>query len=203
MLEHLFGSRTRVKLLTLFLRHQDEMLFVREITRRVDTQINAVRRELSNLVRFGLIKEVAVDAGPTEGHKRPGLKRKYYMIDRSFLLLPEISGLVVKAQVLLEQRLDQEIIKMGDVRYLALLGAFLGKNQGPVDVFVVGQVDERAMKKLIQETEKELGFEINFSVMTMEEFHYRKDITDRFLYAILEAPKNIIVDRLSERIQPS
>ncbi len=199
MLEHLFGSRTRVKLLTLFLRHPDEMLFVREITRRVGTQINAVRRELSNLVRFGLIKEVAVDADPNEGPKRPGLKRKYYTVDRSFLLLPEISALVVKAQVLLEQQLDQEILKMGDVRYMALLGAFLGKAQGPVDMFVVGTLDQEAVKKLMSETEKELGFEINFSIMTLEEFNYRKDITDRFLYAILEAPKNVVIDRLSER----
>ncbi len=200
MLEHLFGSRTRVKLLTLFLRHQDEKLFVREITRRVGTQINAVRRELSNLLRLGLIKEVVVEGESDEGHKRPGLKRKYYMVDRSFLLLSEISALVVKAQVLLEQQLDQEILKMGDVRYLALLGAFLGNTQGPVDVFVVGSVDQEEMKALMAETEKELGFEINFSVMTLEEFHYRKDITDRFLYAILESPKNVVVDRLNERV---
>jgi hypothetical protein len=35
--------------------------------------------------------------------------------------------------------------------------------------------------------------------MTTEEFRYRKDITDRFLYAILEAPKNVIVDKMAER----
>ena len=199
MLEHLFGSKTRVKLLTLFLRHPDEKLFVREITRLVGTQINAVRRELSNLVRFGLIREVTAEPETPEEQRRPGLRRKYYTVDKSFLLLPEISGLIVKAQVLLEQQLDQEILKMGDVRYLALLGAFLGKTPGPVDVFVVGDIDQKALQNLMHETEKELGFEINFSVMTVEEFHYRKDITDRFLYAILEAPKNVVVDRLNEK----
>jgi predicted transcriptional regulator len=92
MLEHLFGSKTRVKLLSLFLRHPDEAIFVRELTRRVGTQINAVRRELANLVRFGLIREVVEEGVSEEGVKRPGLKRKYYKVNKSFSLLPEITS---------------------------------------------------------------------------------------------------------------
>ncbi len=201
MLEHLFGSRTRVKLLSLFLRHPDEAIFVRELTRRVGTQINAVRRELANLIAFGLISEVIVQE-PIEGAgRRPGVKRKYYTVNKGFPLLQEISSLIIKAQLLLERRLDQEILKMGDVRYLAFLGVFMGQAKSPVDIFVVGeQIDKRGLQKLVQETERDLGAEVNFSLMTLEEFRYRKDITDRFLYGILEAPKNVVVDRLNERV---
>lgn len=198
MLEHLFGSRTRVKLLSLFLRHQDEPLFVREITRRVGTQINAVRRELSNLVKLGLIIEVTEGDDP-KGKRQPGLKKKYYKINPSFKLLPEISALVMRAQVLLEGRLDQEILRLGDVRYLAFLGVFLGKSKAPVDLFIVGTVDGNRLKALVAASEKSLGYEINFTVMSPEEFRYRKDMTDKFLYAILESPKNVVVDRLNER----
>lgn len=202
MLEHLFGSRTRVKLLSLFLRHPEEAIFVRELTRRVGTQINAVRRELANLVRFGLITEtVAVEESPQEGgKKRPGLKRKYYGVNKEFPLLPEITSLIVKAQILLERRLDKEILQLGDVRFLAFLGIFIGKGSSPVDIFIVGDgIDKKKLEKLVQETEHDLGTEINFSLMTTDDFRYRKDITDRFLYAILEAPKNVLVDRLNER----
>ena len=202
MLEHLFGSKTRVKLLSLFLRHPDEAMFVRELTRRVNTQINAVRRELINLVRFGLITEVIVEGESEDGRKRPGLKRKYYKINRAFPLLPEITSLVVKAQIMLEQELDKHILTLGDVRYLALMGIFLGKPQAPVDLFLVGErVDKQALGKLLHETEQELGLEVRYSLMSLEEFRYRKDITDRFLYAILEAPKNIVIDRLAERVE--
>ncbi len=201
MLEHLFGSQTRAKLLSLFLRHPDEAIFVREITRRIGTQINAVRRELSNLVRLSLIKEIEVDEPEIiKGKKRPGLKRKYYQIDRTFRLLPELTTLVLKAQVLMEQKLDKELAKIGDVRYLAFLGAFLGPAiPGKVDLFIVGQVDARRLRSMVADIEKQLGFEINYSLMTLDEFAYRKDITDRFLYAILEAPKNVAVDRLHEK----
>ncbi len=198
MLEHLFGSRTRVKLLSLFLRQQEEPLFVREITRLVGTQINAVRRELSNLVKLGLIMEV-VEEEEVKGKKQPGLKKKYYKINPSFKLLQEISALIMRAQVLLEGRLDQDILKLGDVRYLAFLGVFLGKEKAPVDLFIVGTVDANKLKALVIASEKTLGYEINFTVMSPDEFRYRKDMTDKFLYAILESPKNVVVDRLNER----
>ncbi len=202
MLEHLFGSKTRVKLLALFLRHPDEAIFVRELTRRVGTQINAVRREIANLVRFGLINEVVEEGVSEDGRKRPGLKRKYYRVNKSFALLPEITGLIVKAQIMLEQQLDQHLLKLGDVRYLAFLGLFLGNQAAPVDVFLVGdRIDKKAIEKLLAQSEADLGVEIRYSLMTLEEFRYRKDITDRFLYAILEAPKNVVVDKLAERIK--
>lgn len=196
MLEQLFGSRTRVKLLSLFLRQQQEPLFVREITREIGTQINAVRRELANLVKFGLINEVVVEEEATDKKKRPGLKRKYYRINKDFPLLREISSLVLKAQLLLEHRLDKEIVALGDIQYLAFMGIFLGGNPSPVDLFIVGNVDKDALANLMHETERDLNCEIRYSVMEPDEFRYRKDMTDKFLYAILEGNKNVVVDKI-------
>ncbi len=200
MLEHLFGSRTRVKLLSLFLRQPEEPIFVREITRRVGTQINAVRRELSNLLKLGLIIETveAEGDGTKAKARQPGLKKKYYKVNPEFRLLKELTTLLLRAQALYEGRLDHEIPKLGDVRYLAFLGVFLGE-KAPVDVFIVGTVNETQLKKLITEAENSLGYEINFTVMSLEDFRYRKDMTDKFLYSILEGRKHVVIDRLAER----
>lgn len=199
MLEHLFGSRTRVKLLSLFLRQPDEAIFVREITRRVGTQINAVRRELSNLLKLGLIVETSEgDDGSEKKSRQPGLKKKFYKVNPEFRLLKELTTLLLRAQALYEGRLDHEIPKLGDVRYLAFLGVFLGEH-APVDVFIVGSVNESQLKKLITEAENSLGYEINFTVMSLEDFRYRKDMTDKFLYSILEGRKHVVIDRLAER----
>lgn len=198
MLEHLFGSRTRVKLLSLFLRQPDEQIFVREITRRVGTQINAVRRELSNLLKLGLIIEVEEKTDGDKKTRTPGLKKKFYKVNPDFRLLKELSALLLRAQALYEGRLDQEIPKLGDVRYLAFLGVFLGE-KSPVDVFIVGTINESQLKKQIAEAEKSLGYEINFTVMSLEDFRYRKDMTDKFLYSILEGRKHVVIDRLAER----
>lgn len=204
MLEQLFGSRTRVKLLSLFLRYPRDPMFVRELTRKIDTQINAVRRELSNLVKLGLIVEIesSEEADPEElGTKKTfGVKRKYYMTNPDFPLLPEMTSLIIKAQLMLEKRLDQDIQEYGDVRYLAFLGMFIGKPRAPVDIFIVADTfDSGRLRAALQDMEHDLGTEINFSVMSPEEFVYRKEMTDKFLYAILEAPKNVVVDKLHNR----
>src|SRR6476469_3467620 len=56
MIEQLFGSKTRVKLLQLFYSNPNRSFYVREITRKIDEQINSVRRELANLLSIGIIK---------------------------------------------------------------------------------------------------------------------------------------------------
>jgi hypothetical protein len=66
-----------------------------------------------------------------------GVKRKYYMTNPNFPLLQELTNVIIKAQLMLEQNLDEQIKKMGDVRYLAFLGIFIGKPRAPVEVFIV------------------------------------------------------------------
>ncbi|MEN9557722.1 MAG: hypothetical protein RL141_91 [Candidatus Parcubacteria bacterium] len=192
MLEHLFGSRTRVKLISLFLHAPEERIFVRELTRRIDTQINAVRRELANLLSFGFIIEADVD---TKDAKRPGLQRKYYQLNATYPLLPEIKALVTKAHLLLEHHIDKDLEQLGEVKYAALMGAFLGQS-APVDLFIVGAINTGTLGKLLAKMETALGQEINYTVMTVQEYTYRKDMMDKFLNRILDAQKNVVVDRL-------
>lgn len=202
MLEHLFGSKTRVKLMTLFLNHPEESYFIRELTRLIGTQINAVRREIDNLAKMGLIiASEAVDEGEAGKVKRPGLKRKYYRANPRFPLLSEIQALMSKSNFLMERHLDKEIASLGNVSYLAFMGSFLGKT-APVDLFVVGTVDMEKLKKLVQRTEHEFGFEVNFTCLSPGEFKYRKDIADRFLTSVLNSPKHTVIDQL-DRISDS
>src|ERR1700709_532175 len=61
MIEQLFGSKTRVKLLQLFYSNPGQSFYVREITRKIDEQINSVRRELSNMMEVGVITSDSAD----------------------------------------------------------------------------------------------------------------------------------------------
>ena len=91
MLEQLFGSRTRTKLMYLFLENPENIFFVREITRAIGERINSVRRELDNLERFGLIKS------KTDNQKR------YYGADKNFVLFNELKTLIDKSKLLAER----------------------------------------------------------------------------------------------------
>jgi hypothetical protein len=195
MIEHLFGSRTRVKLMTLFLQRENEPIFVREVTRLIDTQINAVRRELANLINFGMIIEV--EEIEDQGAKRPGLKRKYYRLNAKFPLLPEVRSLMTKAQLLVEHRIDHVLSTVDTVLYVALMGKFLGEEDSPIDLFIVGSIGNSMLKTVVSAMESSIGKEIGYTVMPLSEYEYRKEIADRFLLNILNAPKSVVIDRMN------
>jgi len=192
MLEHLFGSKTRVRLMTLFLNKPEEAFFIRELTRRIQTQINAVRREIDNLVKLGLLRETE---GPDEEGKRPGLKRKYYSVNPKFPLLNEVQALMNKSRFLMEKRLDKDIAALGSVSYLSFMGVFIGKT-APVDLFIVGALDSDKLKRLVMRAEDEYGYEIKFTCLTPQEFKYRKDLSDRFLLGVLNTQKYVAINTL-------
>lgn len=198
MLEHLFGSKARVKLLRIFLNHPENSYYVRELTRLTKLQINAVRRELDNLQKLGLIVTFKQEK---EGVKikrarRNKQEKKYFQINASHVLFPELKALMLKAQLLLEHDMTSRIAKMGAIKYLALTGIFVGFIGAPTDLFVVGNIKKDRLLKLVRQFELELNYEINFTLMTPSEYKYRKDITDRFLYSILENKKIVVVDNL-------
>ncbi len=199
MLEHLFGSRTRVKLLILFLHHPDDVFFVRELTRRIHTQINAVRREIENLVKIGLIVEgkAAVEEA---GIKRPGLKRKYYTANKDFPLQQEVRSLLTKAYVLSEWKLHEHINKIGTLHYLAFFGVFQGQRNNPVDILIIGEMDPAKLRHIMDKAEADLGFEINYTLMSTQDYIYRRDMGDRFLESILLSPKTVAVDLLKDHV---
>ncbi|MDF1496846.1 MAG: hypothetical protein P1P90_02185 [Patescibacteria group bacterium] len=193
MLEHLFGSKTRVKLLNLFLTKPDEAYFIRELTREIDTQINAVRREIDNLIKVGLIIEA--EDKDDDSAKRPGLKRKYYIVNKGFPLLKEMQSLLGKSHFLMDRKLDKEISALGDITYLAFMGTFLGKT-APVDLFIIGEIaDKDELRRIVQKSETALGFDINYTCLTPAEYSYRQDIADRFLASVLNAEQHVAVDK--------
>jgi len=207
MLEQLFGSKTRVRLLRLFLLNPKEAYFVRELTRRIDAQINAVRNELEHLLEIGIIVEVKgpdgelVDPAPRGRRARPqGQQKKFYMTNTESLLFPELKALFLKARLLLEKDFVQRVAQAGSVNYLALTGFFVGDDANQTDMVVIGRVNKDRLANLIAAFEREIGRELNYTVLTPQEYRYRREVTDRFLYSILESKKIVVIDTLTERV---
>lgn len=185
MLEKLFGSRTRVKLLRLFFLNVENEFFVREITRKVGERINSVRRELKNLEDLDLILPLEKD------------RKKFYHVNAHSVLYHELRALILKTRVSLEKRLIETIEEVGKVRYMVLTGAFTGVKGVPTDMLIVGQVNRPKLDRLIQRFEEDFNAPLNYTVMTSKEFQLRRDITDKFLYDILENKKIIAIDHLN------
>lgn len=186
MLEQLFGSRTRVKVLSLLLNNPLRSYYVREITRKVDEQINSVRRELANLKSIGLVKSRAKKG------------KVFYQANQNSDLyqpLKKIFSRIAK-DLANENKVGEKLKEAGSIQYASLHGYFVQDNSSAIDLFIVGTVDKAKLRPIIKELSQEVGHEINYTVMTSEEFQERRLIFDRFLTEILSSTKIVIVDYL-------
>lgn len=190
MYDTLFGSKTRVKLLSLFLSNPGHAFFVRELTRKIDEQINSVRRELLNLKSIGLV---------TSQEKKG---KTYYEISPRFEYYSELKKMFSKTDKNLseEDRLAVTLRRSGNVQYAALMGGFVGDQTGQVDIFIVGEIDKRKLKPALTELEKELGREPNYCIMSEQEYEDRSMLFDRFLTEIMAGPKKVVIDNI--KVEP-
>ncbi|MEK7094954.1 MAG: winged helix-turn-helix domain-containing protein [Patescibacteria group bacterium] len=191
-IEQLFGSRTRSRLMQIFLKSPDEKFFVRELMRKIDAQLNSVRRELSNLVELGFVVEMDE---PTEGKKAE--RKKYYSVNKNFTLYEELRALFLKAGVLIQQDLVKTLLVDPAIQVLALTGLFVGKADAETDILIIGNPDTRGLQERVKSFEQILGREVNYTVMPADEYLYRRDISDRFLASIFQTDHVVMYDALT------
>lgn len=186
MLEQLFGSKTRLKVLRILYREPGRAFFVRELGRSVGVQINAVRRELELLSEIGLVKES--EQKSVDSSESGATLRKYYQLDRTCIIYEELRALLLKEQIMGEQEFIEDIKeKSGHVLLLVLTGQFMQDQTAPTDLLVVGELKARALAKVIEDYEKAFGFSIRYTTMTEKEFGERRYVMDKFLFSIFEA----------------
>lgn len=196
MLEHLFGSKTRLKILRAFFRDSEKAYYVRELSRLVDSQINAIRRELELLLKADLIKETEPGKEVDKSGQGASL-RKYYSLNTESILYPEFQALLLKAKILGEQKFVEEITKKcGEVKLFLLTGKFTGDERAPSDILLVGKIKEKVVARLINKYEKETGIDILYTLMTEKEFSDRRHVMDKFLYSLFEAKNIKVVDKI-------
>jgi len=180
-----------------FFRDCERSYYVRELTRLLEVQINAVRRELEILLAAELIIEGVPGNGKPDGAVGAAM-RKYYRLNKESILYPELQALLVKEQALGEQVFIKEVQdKSKNISLFLLTGRFLNEKRSPSDLLIVGDVDEGRLARLIAKYEKEFGFEIRYTAMTEKEFFERRHIMDKFIYSLFEGEHVKVVNKLN------
>jgi len=191
MLQDVIISRVRVKILTLFLTHPGQIFHVREIVRQTKEEINAVRRELSHMEKCGMVS------------KEHRANRLYYIFRKDYPLYYELLELVAKTTGLGGNILKNKN-KLGKVKYLMLSGRFirnLPRKSDTVDILAVGNIILPQVGQLVKEEEVRKGTEINYTVMTEDEFEFRKRRKDPFIVNVLSDSRIMIIGDEEEMIK--
>ncbi len=184
MLEDIIISRVRVKVLTLFLTNPGTIFHVRDIVRRVDEEINAVRRELGHMEKAGMVS------------KEQRANRLFYLFRKDYPLYYEFMELIGKTSGL-GLDLIKNKAKLGKIKFAMISGRYLRglskKSTNDVDLLIVGNVVLPELAQLVKSEEVRREKEINYTVMTEEEFVFRKRRRDPFVLSILERSRVMIL----------
>jgi hypothetical protein len=199
MIEQLFGSKTRVKLLGLFYTSPNRSFYVREITRKIDEQINSVRRELGNLLAVGIIKS------DTSNNKI------YYEVNQDYQFYEPMLAIFgdssastkkgtskkskTKTAYQYQDESENDLQSLGHVELALYTGQFTRDESAGIDFLLVGDVSQSKLQKFISELEAREKKDIRYTVFSLDDFHHREQIRDRFLDNIRSAKKQVLVDR--------
>ena len=205
MIDALFGSKTRVKLLHLFLNNTEKSFYVREITRIVDEQINSVRRELSNMLSIGIITSDTSDNklyyGINQGYEyfeplRDIFSDEKFVSDKGQKSVAKVKDLATNSA---NNNTDgvswKSVVKeLPGIRIAIASGSLVNNSKSGVDLLIVANSVSSKLKKSVTLLEKKQGKSLNYSIMPYDEFYYRFSIHDRFITEILSSVHVVVVD---------
>lgn len=177
-------SKVRIKVLELFFSNLKELYHVRGIVREISEEINAVRRELTKLEKDGILR------------KEPRGNRVYYFLRPEHQFFGDLVSMVAKTTGL-GQALIENKNKIGKPSFIMFSGRFVRmkerRRDDEVDILIVGETVLPELASLIRVEESKRGKEINYTVMSREEFDFRKRRRDPFLLGILAANRVMII----------
>jgi hypothetical protein len=190
-LQDLFISKVRVKILQSFLSNPNDPFHVRGLVRKTNEEINAVRRELARMENAGIVK------------KEHRGNRLYYWFRKDYIFYYDLLSLVVKTT-----ELGKAIItnrnKLGKIKFAMLSGKFvrhLEREKDEVDFLIVGKVVLPELANIVREEESRREREINYTIMTEEEFEFRKRRHDPFITKILLASRVMLIGDEQEMVK--
>lgn len=190
-LRDLFVSQTRAEILKIFLSNPGEIYYVRQLTRLANQEINAVRRELGRMEKYHMIS------------KEQRANRLYYRFREDYLFYNELLSMVTKITGLGKAIVENQK-KVGRIKLAMLSGRFtkqLPRKKNEVDLLIVGEVILAQLAAIVKEEEAKRKQEINYTVMSEEEFNFRKSRHDPFVREILSGSRMMLIGNEEEMLR--
>ncbi len=185
ILEALFGSRAKTRLLRFFLLNPDQEYALSEVVRKNMIRKAEAQREIRNLKRIKFVQE------------RIKKGKRFFILNSSFPFYPELRNLIVKSNIYPQCRSLGRIKNIGDVKLALVSGVFLNYPKSKADMLMVANnVSRGKLKNLISNLEAEIGKEISYVLMTSDELKYRLNMMDRFILGFLESPHDEVINKV-------
>lgn len=182
--EDLFSDVSKLRVIKYFIRNPEDFFEKTEIAKRLNVRRDIVEKQAKRLVADNFLKV-----------RRNG-KVSQYSLNNKFYLYPEVRNLVSKAIPVDDEELILKLQGIGKVQMALVAGVFINHDDSRADMVIVGKINPSKLEKFIQFIESQICKELNFVVMTTEEFKYRHKMFDRFVHDMLEFPHRKLISKI-------
>lgn len=206
LLARLLGGNERVKIMRYFLYHEEAIVSTGEVADKTKSKAALVRKELSALSAIGFIERkkgrtvVSVKKGgkvTTKVKEVVGFK-----LNQEFPHNQALKDLLFDFELLDKRELASRFKTVGRIKLFIVSGVFIGAEKSRVDILLVGESIKRPKaEKLFEALSAELGRDVSYSIMDVEEYQYRFKMYDKFIRDIIEMPHERVIDKLTEKLQ--
>lgn len=200
ILEKLFGSSTKVKIIKLFLFNKDSVFDIATICERSQSNSSYVRKEIHNLEKAGFLKSKMFikEVKKQKNRRIVSLKKKTigWMLDIKF---PHIEALetFLASMPLGHKEMAEKIARSGKIQLLIVSGLFIKNEESRADLLVVGDnLKQNVLDNIIKSIESEIGKEIRYASFETSEFRYRHSMFDKLIRDILDYPHEKIINKI-------
>jgi predicted nucleotidyltransferase len=182
MLEALFSSKTRVRMLALLILGGGEPLHTRLISQKINAPYSQTWRELERLEKAGLLNSNTIG------------RLRFFQVNPKCAILPDLRTLLLKAD-----GFGEEVRKA--LRGIPINAAFIygsmASNQADlssdIDLMIIGDASLEDLSNVIYKLEKKLSRAINYSIFPLKEWQERIRKGDAFLKNVKAGPKIWII----------
>jgi len=185
ILESLFGSKSRARMLRFFLLNPDQEYSIAEAAKKNMLKITDAKREIKSFKKIKFIIE------------KTKKRKKFYRLNPDFIFQPELKSLVAKSNTHPQCKILKKIKGVGNVKLAVVSGIFLNYPKSKADLILAADnVNRRKLNNLISNLEAELGKEVRYVLMSSEELKYRVNMMDRFILDFIKDPHDEIVNKI-------
>lgn len=159
MLEKLFTSRARVKILDYLFFYKKES-YIREIAEKLKIHPSAAKRELDNLLSLGIVQK----------------QKNRISLNEANAIVPELKRIFLKTDSIKEP--IKKALQKLDIQYALVFGSFAQEKYTPesdIDLMIIGNCRQSEAFAALKPAEKIIERDINPIVWTQEELMQNKN----------------------------
>lgn len=201
VLEKIFGSAAKVKLMRLFLFNTNIYYDLDSVVSRAKVTPESARRELKTLEEACLIKRKSfLKESIKKVGKKKIVKRKRvpgWILNDNFHYIAPLQSFLIHLSPLQDKDIIRRFSRAGKIKLLVIAGVFIQEPESRVDLLVVGDnLRKGTIENAVKDIEAELGKELAYSVFETKDFNYRLGMYDKLLRDVLDYSHKKLVNKL-------